>query len=113
MTHAAIDSCREPTEVRGVGIDAGERVIAGIAAAHRDAEVYERPDELRLDREGPKTYLSFGDGAHACVGAGLARWRSKSRSKSPRSASPPAGLRTSLGFELRGMPTPFLYGPGA
>jgi cytochrome P450 len=43
------------------------------ASANRDAEIFDRPDELRLDRRHPKQHMGFGRGAHFCVGAPLAR----------------------------------------
>ena len=42
-------------------------------AANRDPDVFEDPDEMRLDRKHPKHHVSFGRGAHFCVGAQLAR----------------------------------------
>ena len=106
-----IRTCRQPTELRGVGIAAGERVIAAIAAANRDAEVYPRPDEFRLDREDPRPHLSFGHGPHACVGAGLARMEIQTALDVFVELVAPGALRTPPGFALRHMPTPFLYGP--
>jgi len=106
-----IRTCRRANEVRGVAIDVGERVIAGIAVANRDAEVYPRPDEFRLDRRDPKPHLSFGHGPHACVGAGLARMEIEVALEVFVELVAPGALRTPAGFELRHMPTPFLYGP--
>jgi cytochrome P450 len=106
-----IRTCARPTELRGVGLAAGERVIAAIAAANRDPEVYERPDEFRLDRVDPKPHLSFGHGPHACVGATLARMEIHAALGAFAELVAPGGLRTAPGFELRHMPTPFLYGP--
>jgi cytochrome P450 len=106
-----IRTCRQATSLRGVAIEPGERVIAAIAAANRDESVYERPDEFRLEREDPKPHLSFGHGPHACVGAGLARMEIEAALEVFVELVAPGGLRTAPGFELRRMPTPFLYGP--
>ena len=43
-----------------------------IAAANRDPSVFDLPDQFRLNRTGPAP-LSFGYGAHYCLGASLAR----------------------------------------
>lgn len=56
----------------GVDIGCGETVLACIAAANRDPAVYVDPDDFRLDRQGPAP-LTFGHGAHYCLGAPLAR----------------------------------------
>jgi cytochrome P450 len=106
-----IRTCRQPVELRGVALLPGERVIAAIAAANRDAEVYERPDEFLLDRSDARPHLSFGHGPHACVGAGLARMEIQTALEVFVDLVAPGTLRTPPGFELRQMPTPFLYGP--
>jgi cytochrome P450 len=56
----------------GVDIACGDAVLVCIAAANRDPHVYDRPDEFQPDRTGP-TPLTFGHGAHYCLGAALAR----------------------------------------
>jgi hypothetical protein len=48
----------------------GDAVIACVAAANRDPRVFDRPDELDIGRRGAPS-LSFGAGAHACIGAAL------------------------------------------
>ena len=48
-----------------------------IGSANRDERVFENPDEYRIDREiGSKT-VSFGSGAHFCLGAHLARMEAR------------------------------------
>lgn len=59
-------------EVSGVNIPAGTAVSLSIASANRDPEVYERPDELWIERP-MKPSLSFGGGAHTCMGMHIAR----------------------------------------
>jgi cytochrome P450 len=60
-------------ELDGIGLAPAEHVILGLGAANRDPEVFERPDEFRLDRARPKDHLAFGAGPHVCPGAFLAR----------------------------------------
>lgn len=50
----------------------GQEVIALVAAANRDPEAFERPDEIVLDR-APNPHLALGRGAHVCLGAALTR----------------------------------------
>lgn len=65
----------EPSEVCGRELAAESRVQALFASANRDADVYDEPDEIRLDRFGPgsRSHLAFGWGVHHCIGASLAR----------------------------------------
>ena len=53
-------------------IPTGARVQLVWGSANRDEREFPDPDELRLDRE-PGRHLSFGHGAHFCLGANLAR----------------------------------------
>lgn len=61
------------TELCGVPLPADSRVLLLWGAANRDPEHIEAPDEFRLDRPNTKGHLSFGRGAHFCLGAPLAR----------------------------------------
>jgi cytochrome P450 len=60
------------TEVAGVPIAAGSRLVCYLGAANRDPDRFTEPDRLDLTRRegGP---MSFGGGAHYCLGAPLAR----------------------------------------
>ena len=53
-------------------IRAGDRLVLFYASANRDEDVFEAPDELRIDRK-PNRHLGFGIGEHFCLGAHLAR----------------------------------------
>jgi cytochrome P450 len=64
--------CPVETDVRGVRVPAGGRVSLAWASANFDETVFEAPDEIRLDRR-PNPHLSFGFGAHLCLGAPHAR----------------------------------------
>jgi len=66
-------SVRRSCELGGFQMEPGDRLMLLWAAANRDPEVYEDPEELRLDRTHPRHHMSFGRGAHFCVGAHLAR----------------------------------------
>ncbi|OSC40545.1 cytochrome P450 [Mycobacterium decipiens] len=58
--------------IGGVEIAQGQQVAVIIPAANRDPNVYDEPSQFRPNRQGPAP-LTFGHGAHYCVGAALAR----------------------------------------
>jgi cytochrome P450 len=60
--------CPHAAEVKGVVVEADERVSLCWASANRDASVFESPDELRLDRKR-NPHIAFGSGPHNCLGA--------------------------------------------
>jgi cytochrome P450 PksS len=62
----------EDVSLAGVTIPRGEIVFAVIASANRDERQFPDPDTLDITRE-PNKHLSFGLGAHFCLGATLAR----------------------------------------
>ncbi|MEZ0052337.1 cytochrome P450 [Mycobacterium sp. MAA66] len=59
-------------EFDGTKFKQGERLWISWAMANRDAEVFEHPNELHLDRKGNR-HFSFGIGVHRCVGSNVAR----------------------------------------
>jgi cytochrome P450 len=56
----------------GAELKRGDLILALIAAADADPAVFDRPDELRLDRF-PNPHLVFSSGIHFCLGQQLAR----------------------------------------
>jgi len=58
-------------ELSGVRVESGACVFALIASANRDGEHFSDPDRFDLDRGRPG--ISFGYGAHHCLGAFLAQ----------------------------------------
>lgn len=56
----------------GTPIEAGDTMLVVVAAANRDPAMFDQPAQFRLDRGGPAT-LSFGYGAHYCLGAAVAQ----------------------------------------
>lgn len=61
------------TTLCGVDLPAGSRILLLWGAANRDPSHFDDPDQFRLDRPGGKGHITFGKGAHFCVGAALAR----------------------------------------
>jgi len=61
------------TTLGGVDVPADSRLLLMWGAANRDPHQFDAPNEFRLDRTGAKGHVTFGKGAHFCVGAALAR----------------------------------------
>ncbi len=61
------------TELGGVPIPAGARLVVTFSAANRDATVFEQPDVFDPGRDRVRDHLAFGKGIHYCLGAGLSR----------------------------------------
>lgn len=74
--------------LHGVGVPAGSAIRVGLGAASHDPRVFDDPESFRLDRsdlhlgrerrtapteDGRSSHLSFGAGAHFCLGYELAR----------------------------------------
>lgn len=64
--------CPVDTNVHGVPVKAGGRVSLCWSSANMDEAVFDKPEEVRLDRK-PNPHLSFGFGEHLCLGAPHAR----------------------------------------
>jgi cytochrome P450 len=63
----------QDTELGGVAIPKGSKVIVMFGAANRDAEAFECPAEIDLNRPNLKSHFAFSWGIHLCVGSNLAR----------------------------------------
>lgn len=60
------------TEIGGVGLKAGARVLVMYASANRDEREWQNPAVFDISRDAGRQ-LGFGQGAHACAGQSLAR----------------------------------------
>jgi cytochrome P450 len=78
----------EDFEVAGTTLCRGTTVMTNLSAANRDERAFDHADEMDLDRM-PNAHLTFGAGAHSCLGQSLARTE----------------LQTVLGVLLRRLPT--------
>ena len=63
----------EDAELDGYLFPAGTMVVVNTAAANRDPTIYQDPDRVDITREDAPAILTFGGGAHYCLGANLAR----------------------------------------
>lgn len=62
----------EDTELGGQQMNRGDVVLISWASANRDEKMFDRPDEVMVDR-APNPHLAFGVGPHRCIGMHLAR----------------------------------------
>jgi cytochrome P450 len=62
-----------PATLGGVGLPAGARLFLWLAAAGRDAAVFDQPNLFDLHRRGAEQHLAFGKGLHYCLGANLGK----------------------------------------
>ena len=60
------------SEIAGVRIPSGARVLVIYASANRDEREWDEPDVFDIRRDANR-HLGFGQGAHACAGQSLAR----------------------------------------
>ncbi|MGV0874760.1 cytochrome P450 [Mycolicibacterium sp. XJ879] len=61
----------------GTKIPDGDVVLLLPGSGHRDERVFDEPDEYVIGREIGAKLLSFGSGAHFCLGAHLARMEAR------------------------------------
>ncbi|HJT62745.1 MAG TPA: cytochrome P450 [Burkholderiales bacterium] len=69
---AQVRIVQEPQTLHGKALKPGERVFLLMNAANRDPRAYANPERLDLSRNGVP-HLTFGFGAHICLGFPLAR----------------------------------------
>lgn len=62
----------EETDLHGVRLRPGDRIMIPTCSANRDESVFTDADEVVLDRS-PVRHLAFGHGVHRCIGAHLGR----------------------------------------
>jgi cytochrome P450 PksS len=100
---------REELSIAGATIPRGALVVLVLASANRDERQFANPDMLDITR-APNKHLSFGWGAHYCVGAPLARLEGQiaiatllRRCPDLRLDATPALLRWRPGLEMNGL----------
>ncbi|BBX86017.1 cytochrome P450 [Mycolicibacterium aubagnense] len=67
----------EDLEFHGTTVPAGEVLLLLAGSANRDERVFDQPDEYRIGRDIGSKLVSFGSGAHFCLGAHLARMEAR------------------------------------
>jgi cytochrome P450 len=71
-SRAIARTLRTETELAGVRLRPGDRVLLGLGSGNHDETVFEDPEAVRLDRDC-RRQLTFGSGVHRCPGDRLAR----------------------------------------
>ena len=66
----------EDMEFCGARIARGDIVLAVLASANRDAEIFDDPDRFDITRS-PNPHVAFGSGAHYCMGAPFAQMQAE------------------------------------
>jgi cytochrome P450 len=67
----------EDVEFHGTTLTPGQTVLLLPGSANRDERVFENPDAYLVGREIGSKLVSFGSGAHFCLGAHLARMEAR------------------------------------
>jgi cytochrome P450 len=100
----------QDVELGGKQIKAGDKVAMMYTSANRDPDVFADPESFDISRT-PNPHLSFGIGAHFCLGAHLARLEAKiffeellSTFSTIELAGEPAKIRSNLNNGFKRMP---------
>ena len=67
----------QATSIADVPIPPNAKLLLLLASGNRDPEVFPDPDRFDIRRPNAKDHLSFGHGAHLCLGRPLARLQAK------------------------------------
>lgn len=71
--HGHFRVVKQDTQLAGVDLKAGDRLMLLWSSAGRDEQQFDSAEKIDLYREKPKSHLSFGYGIHHCIGAALSR----------------------------------------
>jgi cytochrome P450 len=63
-------------DLYGTAVPKGAKIVLWFASANHDERQFAEPERLVIDRK-PNAHVGFGQGAHFCVGAHLARLEAK------------------------------------
>ena len=61
-------TANQDIEFKGRQIRKGDKIAMWYASANRDPEVFDNPDEFRIERANVRKHQSFGFGLHRCLG---------------------------------------------
>ena len=69
-------SATDEAEISGCPVPKGDKVYLPFGASNRDPAMFDRPDEVLIDRAHNR-HVAFGIGIHRCLGSNLARMELK------------------------------------
>ncbi|KPV60836.1 hypothetical protein QJ48_03195 [Paenibacillus sp. A3] len=69
---ALLRYAKQDIDLRGCHLKKDDVLVLWLASANRDPALFDRPDELDIDRS-PNPHVAFGFGIHFCLGAMLSR----------------------------------------
>jgi cytochrome P450 len=64
---------QRPTKLGDLELEGGEMVAVVLGSANYEEDIFECPHAFNIDRANAKRHITFGLGAHYCLGAPLAR----------------------------------------
>jgi cytochrome P450 len=96
-------------EIGGVAVPAEANLLLLLGSANRDPAVFADPERFDIHRQNAREHLSFGHGAHFCLGAPLARLEARVVLEELSARLP--GLRLVPGQTLRFQPNTTFRGP--
>lgn len=105
--HVTLRRLNSDVDLHGITMKSGDFVYLGLASANRDPDVFARPDELDIERPEARRHLSFGHGAHYCLGASLARVEARTAIEALLDRLPTLRISTS---SLEWLPNPAFHG---
>lgn len=101
------------TEVGGVPVNQGDRMMLLYASANRDEAVFENPESFDITRK-PNKHIAFGFGPHMCIGQHISKMEMRilmaellPRLKSIEVAGEPKYVQTNFVGGLKSLPVRF------
>ena len=112
-------TAQQDTELLGQEIKAGDWVYLSYKAANLDPKVFDDPLRFDIGRPNAERHISFGFGAHFCLGAQLARNELRSlfghvlpRLESIELAGDPATAKSTFVGGYKALPLRYTLTPG-
>ncbi|HET7487370.1 MAG TPA: cytochrome P450 [Acidimicrobiales bacterium] len=99
----------QPVDIGGVTVPQGANLLLMLGSANRDPAKFPQPDAFDVRRPNARQHLSFGFGAHVCLGAPLARLEARIVLEEVSARLP--SLRLAAGQPLEFLPNISFRGP--